>query len=55
MGVGRSLFNKAKQLAIEYKFDNIVLIAVQEAQSFWSHLGFVKVPESELNDEMQKK
>ncbi len=53
MGIGRSLANKAKQLAVEYNFRDMALISVQNSEKFWNKMGFKRV--AELTQEMAEK
>lgn len=51
-GIGKALFNKAKQLALELKLKSMALISVQNSQGFWNMLGFNAISESEMTEEM---
>ena len=53
MGIGRSLTNKAKQLAGEHNFKVMALISVQNSEKFWNKMGFKRV--TELTQEMAEK
>jgi len=53
IGVGRNLADKAKQLAVEYKFKDMALISVQNSEKFWNKMGFKRV--TDLTQGMSKK
>jgi ribosomal protein S18 acetylase RimI-like enzyme len=53
MGIGRSLADKAKQLAIEHNFKDMALISVQNSEKFWNNMGFKQV--TSLSKEMAEK
>jgi len=51
-GIGRKMLLKAQARASAYQFTEILLVAVQQSQQFWSKLGFTPL---ELSESIQTK
>jgi glyoxylase-like metal-dependent hydrolase (beta-lactamase superfamily II)/ribosomal protein S18 acetylase RimI-like enzyme len=53
-GIGRILFNKARQFAIDYQVRNMSLVSVQNSWTFWEKMGFCRLSESEMTENMRE-